>query len=49
MFIIKEIEKDMKGLFADQSFTKGNIVLILQGEKFSEPSRTSIQIQDKHI
>ena len=49
MFIIKEIKKDMKGLFANQPFTKGSLVLILQGEKFSNPSRTSIQIQNKHI
>ena len=49
MFIIKEIKKNMQGLFANQSFTKGSLVLILQGEKFSNPSRTSIQIQDKHI
>ena len=46
---IKEIKKGAKGLFANQSVEKGKIILVLQGEKFSKPSRTSIQIEDKHI
>jgi len=46
---IKEIKKGAKGLFASQPIEKGKIILVLQGEKFSKPSRTSIQIGNKHI
>ena len=46
---IKETKKGAKGLFANQPIEKGKIILVLQGEKFSKPSRTSIQIGDKHI
>ena len=46
---IKEIKKGAKGLFASQPIEKGKIILVLQGEKFSAPSRTSIQIGNKHI
>ena len=46
---IKETKKGAKGLFASQPIEKGKIILVLQGEKFSKPSRTSIQIGDKHI
>ena len=42
-------EDGSRGLFADETFHKGNILLILRGNKFPEPSRTSIQIRDKHI
>jgi SET domain-containing protein len=38
-----------KGLFADQKFSKNNIILILSGHKFTEPTRTSVQVRDKHI
>ena len=45
-----EYKKDgTRGLFADENFSKSNIILILRGNKFTKPTRTSIQIRDKHI
>ena len=38
-----------KGLFATRNIEKEKIILVLQGEEFSKPSRTSIQIENKHI
>ena len=50
MPIIKKIKKNMKGLFADQQVTKGELIFMLEGETYvSTPSRTSIQLQDKHL
>ena len=44
--------KDMlaRGLFADEFIPKNNIILVLKGNHFPEPTRTSIQIEDgKHL
>ena len=51
MMEVKVQYKDdtIRGLFADQKFSKSNIILILRGNKFPKPTRTSIQIRDKHI
>jgi hypothetical protein len=38
-----------KGLFAGETFEKGNLILILKGNHFSEPTRTSIEVRGKHI
>ena len=38
-----------KGLFADEFVPKNNIVLYLEGNYLPYPTRTSIQIGDKHI
>ena len=46
---IKEIEENNKGLFADQEYEVGNIVLFLSGKYLSEPTRTSIQIKGRHL
>ena len=46
---IKEIN-GMKGLFASQVFEIGEVVCKIEGEKVSEPSRTSVQVgNNKHI
>jgi len=46
---IREIRGNMKGLFAEQPIEKWKIILMLRGKELSKPTRTSIQIQDKHI
>ena len=46
---IKYKDESTKGLFAEEDFVKGNLILILKGNYFSEPTRTSIQVRDKHI
>ena len=46
---IKEIRGNTKGLFAEQPIEKWKIILMLRGKELSKPTRTSIQIQDKHI
>tara|TARA_Y100000310_G_C20539934_1_gene742727 strand:- start:216 stop:602 length:387 start_codon:yes stop_codon:yes gene_type:complete len=46
---IKELKEGMKGLFAKRLIEKGKIILVLKGEIFFYPSRTSIQIGNKHI
>ena len=46
---IKYKDESTKGLFAGEDFVKGNLILILKGNHFSEPTRTSIQVRDKHI
>ena len=47
--LIKETGNKGKGLYSTKKYGKGNIVLILKGNYFSEPTRTSIQIGDKHL
>ena len=46
---IKEIRGNTKGLFAEQPIEKWKIILLLRGKELAKPTRTSIQIQDKHI
>jgi len=46
---VKDIKENAKGLFAKQSIEKGNIIAYLKGKTFSKPTRTSVQIKDKHI
>ena len=47
---IKTIKKGMRGLFANRTFNKGEVILLLKGNWFKEPTRTSIQVgKDKHI
>ena len=48
---IKEIngENHNKGLFADQAYDNGSVVLFLSGNYIAEPTRTSIQAGDKHL
>jgi hypothetical protein len=46
---IKEIKEGVKGLFAKRLMEKGKIILVLKGDFFFYPSRTSIQIGNKHI
>jgi len=38
-----------KGLFATEDMYKGNLILMLKGNHFSEPTRTSIRVRDKNI
>ena len=47
--IIKETGNKGKGLYSTKKYGKGNIVLFLEGNYFSEPTRTSIQVGEKHI
>ena len=47
--VIKYIKDGMQGLFAIENFTNRNIVLVLAGNYFPYPTRTSIQIGDKHL
>ena len=50
MPVIKEINgEDNKGLFADQAYDNGSIVLFLSGKYISEPTRTSIQVGGQHL
>ena len=51
MPVIKEIngENNNKGLFADQAYDNGSIVLFLSGNYISEPTRTSIQVGGQHL
>ncbi len=42
-------ESPSKGLFAKEFIHKGNLILVLKGNHFSEPSRTSIRVRDKNI
>ena len=48
---IKEIngKNYNKGLFADQAYDNGGVVLFLSGNYISEPTRTSIQIGGQHL
>ena len=46
---IKTIEKDIKGLFAMKKIKEKNLILLLSGDKSSNPTRTSIQIKNKHL
>ena len=47
---IKNKDDGSKGLFADETFQKNNIIFILRTTvNRLEPTRTSIQIRDKHI
>ncbi len=47
-FIINENDKG-RGLYAKRNFSAGSIVLILKGNYFPHPTKTSIQIGDKHL
>ena len=49
-FIISETN-DIKGrgLYAIKEFSAGNVVLILEGNYFPYPTKTSIQVRNKHI
>jgi hypothetical protein len=46
---IKEIENRFNGLFASKDIDVGKIILVLSGNYFNEPTRTSIQIGSRHI
>ena len=47
---IKLIKAGMRGLFANRLFNKNEIVLLLKGNYFPKPTRTSIQVgKDKHV
>ena len=47
--IIKETGNKEKGLYSIKRYSNGNIVLILEGNYFPWPTRTSIQVGDKHL
>jgi hypothetical protein len=50
MVEIKEIENRFNGLFASRDIDAGKIILVLKGNHFKEPTRTSIQIGlEKHL
>ena len=46
---IKEIKKGVKGLFATRIIYKETLIFLLNGKNLSEPTRTSIQVKNKHI
>jgi len=47
---IRIIKQGMRGLFANRVFNKNEIVLLLKGNYFPKPSRTSIQVgKNKHV
>ena len=46
---IRLIKQGMRGLFANRTFDKGEIILLLKGNYFNKPTRTSIQIGDQHL
>jgi hypothetical protein len=46
---IKEFEEGKLGLFASRQIDSGYIILVLDGNYFPEPTRTSIQIGDRHM
>ena len=44
------IKQGMRGLFANRTFDKCEIVLLLKGNYFNKPTRTSIQVgNNKHV
>lgn len=49
MVEVKEIGKNFKGLFATQRINKNQLILVLDGDGFDEPSRTSIQVREMHV
>lgn len=49
MVEVREIGKNFKGLFATQQINKNQLILVLNGAGFDEPSRTSIQIRELHV
>ena len=46
---IKEIKEGMKGLFATRTIYKDTLIFLLNGKKLSKPTRTSIQVKNKHV
>ena len=49
-FTIRETDSDKgRGLYTKKEYRKEEIVLYLEGNYFQSPTRTSIQIGDKHI
>ena len=38
-----------RGLYATEDMYKGNLILILKGNYFSEPTRTSIRVRNKNV
>ena len=46
---IKELNKSMRGLFADEFIHKGNIILVLKGTSLPISTKTSIRIRNKNI
>jgi hypothetical protein len=47
---IRLIKQGMRGLFANRTFNKGEIILLLKGNYFNKPTRTSIQVgNSKHV
>ena len=46
---VKEIKRDVSGLFAGEAIERWTIILMLRGKELSKPTRTSIQVRDKHI
>jgi len=49
MVEIKEIDEGFRGLFASVDIGAGNVILLLSGNYFNEPTRTSIQIGSRHL
>ena len=47
--IIKETGNKGKGLYSTINYGKGNIVLVLEGNYLPYPTRTSIQVGDRHL
>jgi SET domain-containing protein len=47
---IRLIKQGMRGLFTHRTFNKGEIILLLKGNYFNKPTRTSIQVgNSKHV
>ena len=47
--IIKETGNKEKGLYSIKKYGSGNIVLVLEGNYLPYPTRTSIQVGDRHL
>ena len=49
-FTIRETDSDKgRGLYTKKEYRKEEIVLYLEGNYFQSPTRTSIQVENKHI
>ena len=49
MVEIREYEEGKLGLFASKQIDTGSLILVLNGNYFPKPTRTSIQIGDRHM
>jgi hypothetical protein len=49
MVEIRKIDTEFRGLFASKDIDAGKIILVLSGNYFDEPTRTSIQIESRHL